>query len=176
MGDAYERELKAILSGDEKALAKMIKTCNEEETEDYLCIRRRPFMVVRAAGSLGIDLVAIWGDLALPIEVKSSKNGVLWFSNSQRLLEQAEMFVNDCSRSGLLPIYAFRLKGVRRDPWRVFALPIQGISGRLGLVQKKLPGPDESTKGNYILRWDEGMKLSKLISYLVELSSPLGSE
>ena len=27
-GDVYERELKALLAGDEKAIAKMIKTCN----------------------------------------------------------------------------------------------------------------------------------------------------
>ncbi|NYT11324.1 MAG: Holliday junction resolvase [Methanomassiliicoccales archaeon] len=173
MGDTYERELKAILSGDEKALKKMIKTCSEEETHGYLSINKRPFMVVRAAGSLGIDLVAIWGDLALPIEVKSSKSGVLWFSNSQRLIEQGEMFIEECSRAGLIPVYAFRLKGYRGDPWRVFALPINEVDGRLGLVQSKLPKPEESNKGNFIMRWENGMKLSKLIEYLVGLSSPL---
>jgi len=176
MGDTYERELKAILSGDEKALTKMVRTCDEEETEGYLSIRKRPFMVVRAAGSLGIDLVAIWGDLALPIEVKSSKNGVLWFSNSQRLLEQGEMFIEECDRCGLVPTYAFRLKGFRGDPWRLFALPSKKVNGRLSLVQRRLPGPDESSKGNYILRWDDGMKLSKLLHYLVELSTPLNGE
>ncbi len=173
MGDAYERELKAILSADEKALAKMLKTCDEEERQGYLSIHKRPFMVVRAAGSLGIDLVAIWGDLALPIEVKSSKNGVLWFSNSQRLLDQADLFTRECSKSGLVPIYAFRLKGYRGDPWRVFALPIRKVEGRLSLIQRILPLPDESSNGNYILRWEGGIKLSKLLSYLTELSSPL---
>lgn len=176
MGDVYERELKAILSGDEKALAKMVKTCNDQETAGYLSIKRRPFMVVRAAGSLGIDLVAIWGDLALPIEVKSSKNGVLWFSNSQRLLEQAEMFVDECSRSGLIPIYAFRLKGFRGDPWRIFALPSEKVSGRLALVQRRIPSPDKSDKGNYIMRWESGLKLSKFLDYLVDLSSPLETD
>lgn len=176
MGDAYERELKAILSGDQNALRKMVKTCDTEETEGYLSITRRPFMVVRAAGSLGIDLVAVWGDLALPIEVKSSKNGVLWFSNTQRLTEQADMFVEECSRAGLIPVYAFRLKGFRGDPWRVFALPSREVRGRLGLIQRRLPGPDESGKGNYILRWEKGMKLSSLLHYLVEISTAVKFE
>jgi Holliday junction resolvase len=176
MGDTYERELKAILSGDDRALMKMVKTCDDEERNGYLSISKRPFMVVRAAGSLGIDLVAIWGDLALPIEVKSSKTNVLWFSNSQRLTEQADLFTEECRRSGLIPIYAFRLKGFRGDPWRVFALPSEDVGGRLSLIQRRLPVPDESTKGNYIMRWDDGMKLSTLIDYLVELSSPLNND
>ena len=176
MGDTYERELKAILTGNEKALSKMTKTCNEEETEDYLSIGRRPFMVVRAAGSLGIDLVALWGNLAFPIEVKSLKGDVLWFSNSQRLVEQGEIFMEECRRTGLIPIYAFRKKGVKGDPWRVFVLPTDNVEGRLGLVQRRLPTPEKSGKGYFIMRWGEGMKLSKLLAYLVDISSPLEGE
>jgi len=169
MGDTYERELKALLSGDEKTLSKMIKTCDEKEKEGYLSIKKRPFMVIRAAGSLGIDLVALWGDLALPIEVKSSKTDVFWFSNSQRTLEQAEIMMEVCSRSGLLPIYAFRLKGARGDPWRIFSLPVEDINGRLALLQEKIPVPDVSEKGNMIMRWQDGMKLSDFIRYLIHL-------
>lgn len=169
MGDTYERELKALLSGDEKTLSRMTKTCDEKEKEGYLSIKKRPFMVIRAAGSLGIDLVALWGDLALPIEVKSSKTDVFWFSNSQRTLEQAEIMMEVCSRSGLLPIYAFRLKGARGDPWRIFSLPVADINGRLALLQEKIPVPDVSEKGNMIMRWQDGMKLSDFIRYLIHL-------
>jgi Holliday junction resolvase len=172
MGDIYERELKALLGGDEKVLTRMIKTCDEREKEGYLSIRKRPFMVVRAAGSLGIDLVALWGDLALPIEVKSSKNDVFWFSNSPRLLEQAKSMTETCSRSGLVPIYAFRLKGVRGDPWRVFSLPVRETEGRLALLQRKVPVPEHSGKGNMIMRWQDGMKLSEFIEYMIHLISP----
>ena len=52
-GDVYERELKALLAGDEKAVAKMVKTCNSMETAAYNNMLREPFLVIRAAGSLG---------------------------------------------------------------------------------------------------------------------------
>ncbi|MFW5914344.1 MAG: Holliday junction resolvase, partial [Thermoplasmatota archaeon] len=171
MADTYERELKGILGAEDKILERMVKTCSDEERNGYLSIRERPFMVVRAAGSLGIDLVAIWGDLALPIEVKSSKNGVLWFSNSPRLLEQADSFCKESTKAGLIPVYAFRRKGVRGDPWRIFTLPVAEARGRLRLVQRRLPTPGESSKGNLIMRWGEGMKLSEFIEYLIVLSS-----
>ena len=51
-GDTYERELKYLLSGDEKAIAKMVKTCDETETQAYGSMKDFPFMVIRAAGSL----------------------------------------------------------------------------------------------------------------------------
>ena len=42
-GDVYERELKALLTGDRKAVAKMVKTCNAWETAAYnLMLRKRP--------------------------------------------------------------------------------------------------------------------------------------
>jgi len=173
MGDVFERELKALLSGDRKALEKMVKTCDEEERRGYLSILNRPFLVIRAAGSLGMDLVAIWGDMALPIEVKSSKTDVLWFSNSQRLIEQAASMREDCKRAGLIPIYAFRLKGQRGDPWRVFSLPMGKADGMIGLVQRKLPVIEESSRGNLIMRWNDGMKLSHFIEYLIKISTPL---
>lgn len=37
-GDTYERELKGLLSGDGKAVAKMVKTCDARETDGYLSL------------------------------------------------------------------------------------------------------------------------------------------
>ena len=34
-GDIYERELKYLLSGDPKVVAKMVKTCDATGTEAY---------------------------------------------------------------------------------------------------------------------------------------------
>ena len=51
-GDVYERELKALLAGDVKAIAKMVKTCNAMETVNYNSMLNDPFLVIRAAGSL----------------------------------------------------------------------------------------------------------------------------
>ena len=47
----YERELLAVLAGDEKGVAAVIKSCTEQEKERMTRIQNRPFLVVRAAGS-----------------------------------------------------------------------------------------------------------------------------
>ena len=55
-GDTYERELKALLAGDKRAVERMVKTCNAMETAAYNTMLLEPFLVIRAAGSLGVDL------------------------------------------------------------------------------------------------------------------------
>ncbi len=172
MGDAFERELKRLLSYEDKAMGTMLKTCDADETRGYRTLDRYPFVVIRAAGSLGVDLVAIRGDLALPIEVKSSATDTLRFSRNQRLTEQADHMRDECLRADLVPIYAFRLKGRRGDPWRIFTLPMDSVEGRLGLIQRRLPTIEENGNGNLIMRWNDGMKLSRFIEYLAFLSKP----
>ena len=165
-GDVYERELKALLTGDRKVVARMVKTCNAWETAAYNLMLRNPFLVIRAAGSLGIDLVAIRWDFAFPIEVKSSSDQVLHFSRSQRLIEQADTMLGECKRCHLVPIYAFRLKGFRGDPWRVFTIPTDHeFKGRHSVLYRRLPKLEVSNSGNYIMRWEEGMKLSDFLLY-----------
>jgi len=171
MGRIFERELKGILRGDEDMLTRVTKTCDDDERESYYRIRERPFMVIRGAGSMGIDLVAIRSDLSLPIEVKSSVNDVLRFSRSEKLAVQAHVMMDDCKRVGLMPIYAFRFKRQRGDAWRIFTLDVGPINGRLKLVYDKLPKVAPSREGNLIMRWHDGMPLSKFIDYLTTLSS-----
>jgi len=166
-GDVYERELKALLAGDNKAIAKMVKTCDALETANYNSMLQDPFLVIRAAGSLGVDLVALRWDFSFPIEVKSSCDRTMHFSRSQRLTEQATSMMENCMRSHVIPIYAMRLKNYRGDPWRLFALPIEEeLRGSMGLLQRKIPKIDVNTNGNYIMRWDDGMKLSEFMSYV----------
>ena len=163
----YERELKGILQADEKILGKVIKGCDSSETEGYLSIRKRPFMVIRAAGSFGVDLVAIRSDFSLPIEVKSSSSRKITFSHSGgRAQEQAERMRAECEKAGLIPIYAFRLKSYRGDAWRIFTLEIEGLEGRSALLHSRIPKIRKSVHGGYIMEWDEGMKLSSFISML----------
>ena len=165
-GDVYERELKALLMGDRKAVARMVKTCNAWETAAYNLMLRNPFLVIRAAGSLGIDLVAIRWDFAFPIEVKSSSDPVMHFSKSQRLVDQADAMLDECTRSHLVPIYAYRLKSVHGDPWRVFTIPSDhDFRGRHSTLYRKMPKLDVSSSGNYIMRWENGMKLSDFLMY-----------
>lgn len=122
-GDVYERELKALLSGEEKAVRNMVKTCDAAERAAYESMTSFPFLVIRAAGSLGVDLVALRWDFSFPIEVKSSDSDVLYMSRSERLKEQAQRMIETCDKSHIIPLYAYRLKGVKGDPWRIFTLP-----------------------------------------------------
>ena len=166
-GEPYERELKGLLSGDEKVIAKMIKTCNPVETAAYQSMFQNPFLVIRAAGSLGVDLVALRWDFSFPIEVKSSAEDVLHFSKSARLIEQAQNMLSECTQSHLVPVYAYRLKSVHGDPWRVFTIPTDHeFKGRSALLYRRIPKFEESAGGNYIMRWENGMKLSDLLSYV----------
>ncbi|MCQ2084613.1 MAG: Holliday junction resolvase [archaeon] len=166
-GDTYERELKYLLSGEPKAITKMVKTCNEEETQAYCSMIDSPFLVIRAAGSLGVDLVALRWDFSFPIEVKSSENDILYMSKTARLIEQAEKMMEECDRSHLIPIYAFRLKGVKGDPWRIFTIPSDySLKGHAKLLKEKIPKLDISKNGNFIMRWNDGMKLSDFLAYI----------
>lgn len=169
-GDLYERELKHLLSGDAAVIEKVIKTCTDQEAEAYRSLVDTPFMVVRAAGSHGVDLIALRWDFSFPIEVKSSGDFVLHFSRNPRLGEQAENMAIECTRSQLLPIYAFRLKksggNVKGDPWRLFCLPVpEDLRGPAGLLQRRIPCMCRGPSGNLIMRWEEGMKLSDFIRY-----------
>ncbi|MDR2866797.1 MAG: Holliday junction resolvase [Methanomassiliicoccaceae archaeon] len=166
-GDRYERELKYLLAGDEKTVKTMIKTCDEAEKRAYSSIADNPFVVIRAAGSFGVDLVALRWDFSFPIEVKSSSDELLRFSKNPRLTEQADKIIEDCKRSSLIPIYAFRLKGYRGDPWRIFSLPLDCVlRGRMGIMQRTIPQIEVNSNGNYMMRWENGMKLSKFIDYM----------
>jgi Holliday junction resolvase len=166
-GDIYERELKYLLTGDKKVIGKMIKTCDEDETSAYNSMFDEPFVVIRAAGSLGVDLVALRWDFSFPIEVKSSAEEIMHFSRNPRLTEQAEKMKNECSKSHLLPVYAFRLKSVRGDPWRIFTLPLEeDLQGNMGLLQRRVPEIRVNDNGNYIMKWSDGMKLSEFIQYM----------
>ena len=166
-GDTYERELKGLLSGDTKVIEKMVKTCDERETRWYRSLIDNPFMVIRAAGSLGVDLVALRWDYSCPIEVTSSSDDTMHFSKNPRLMEQANRMKDDCTSAQLLPIYAFRLKNQKGDPWRLFALPMEcNLKGPMGLLQRHIPPVEMNSNGNFIIRWSDGIKLSELVDYM----------
>lgn len=166
-GDTYERELKYLLSGDSKVISKMVKTCDTNEAESYNLMLRDPFMVVRAAGSLGVDLVALRWDFSFPIEVKSSADDTMHFSKNPRLGEQADKMRDECAQSHVIPIYAYRLKSYRGDPWRIFTIPSESkLRGRSALLRRRIPEFEVTGNGNFIMRWENGMKLSDLLSYM----------
>lgn len=165
----YERELRGVLSGDEEMLASLTKTCTPEERSGYYRILGIPFMVVRAGGSLGIDLIAVRGEVSFPIEVKSSKKSVVYFSDEERLTEQAEQMIYMCTNSGVIPLYAFRLKGERGDKWRIFTLDIPELTKKQRILNNRLPHIETTSHGNYKMDWHKGMALNNFISYLEHL-------
>jgi Holliday junction resolvase len=163
----YERELKNILEGETKTLSKVTKTCNAIEKVNYLKILEKPFAVIRAAGSFGVDLVATRGDISFLTEVKTSNKDILHFSSvGGKLQKQAEMMKEVCEKTKTLPIYAFRTKGQRGDSWRIFSLDLYGLEGRTSIIHKRLPKLKKSKSGNFVMRWNEGMSLSDFIYYL----------
>ena len=106
-------------------------------------------------------------DYSFPIEVKSSENDILYMSKTARLIEQAQKMLDDCDRSHVVPIYAFRLKGVKGDPWRIFTIPSGSeLKGHAAVLKERIPKLDTSRNGNFIMRWNEGMKLSDFLSFI----------
>ncbi len=167
MSSVYERELKGILEGDEKILTKVTKTCSALEKGSYYLTRKKPFIVVRAAGSFGVDLVALRGDISFLMEIKSSNTDTLHFSSVDgKLQRQAEKMQRECEKTKTLPVYGFRLKGHGGDSWRLFTMDIQQLEGRAKILQNRLPKLQRSKSGNFIMRWEEGLPLSDFLMYL----------
>ncbi len=167
-GGTFERELKGILRGDDALLRLATRSCGPEEKQEYEKIKEWPFTVLRAAGSLGIDLVAIRGDVSFPIEVKASKRRTVWLSNNRRTIAQARELLKECSRSHVLPLYAYRLKNSRGDSWRLFTVESVHVTGILERIQRDIPKVSVSKEGHYILRWREGWPLHHFISYMAD--------
>jgi len=166
-GSQYEREFKRILEGEKKVVDKITKTCSLLEKNNYFKIYDKPFVVIRAAGSFGIDLVAIRGDISFLIEIKSSIENTLHFSRvSGKLQRQAEIMRDICIKTKTLPIYAFRLKNYRGDSWRIYTLDLNILEGRLSVLHNRLPKLQKTKNNNYIMRWNDGLPLSNFILYL----------
>lgn len=167
MSSVYERELKGILEGDEKVLSKMTKTCSALEKGNYYLTKQKPFIVVRAAGSFGVDLVALRGDISFLMEIKSSTVDTLHFSSVDgKLQRQAEKMQRECEKTKTLPVYGFRLKGHGGDCWRLFSMEISQLEGRAKILQNRLPKLSRSKNGNFIMRWNDGLPLSDFLMYL----------
>lgn len=165
-GSIYERELANILSGTPNVVEKLAKKLEDGFKTAVHSLSDRPFYVARAAGSLGADLIALRDDFSMVIEVKSSINPTIAFTEASGMRqEQAERLQEKCLKSGLFVIYAYRLKNAPGDPWRMFTLPGQP-KGRMRYLYNFLTNIGTSRNGNYVLKWEDGTPLSKMIDYL----------
>jgi Holliday junction resolvase len=170
----YERELKQLLQGEPEALARYAGQLPESERSVVARIRENPFLVVRAAGSFGFDLVALRREFAFPIEVKSSRRPAIHFTAaSGRAAEQLEFHRKAVSKVGLLVLYAYRRLGQRgADPWRLFTPAAPPGRGRLELIRRRLPAIDSTREGNAVLRWEAGMPLAEFLLLITALLEP----
>lgn len=167
MSVIYEREFKGIVGGDAKVLDAVTAALPEPDRGAYRSTLERPFLVVRAAGSLGADLVALRHDASFLVEVKSSKQGRIHFSDALRLREQIAEIRSQCERSGVLPIYAYRKKGVRgADAWRLFTLPGMRLAGAAATLALTMPPIEKTAQGNDMLNWEAGLPLAKFLAHL----------
>lgn len=181
MASKYEREIRYLLSGREEDVKEMVARVERTDpagARKYRRILDHPFFVLRSAGSLGVDIVALRGEISFPIEVKTANSDRVRMSKSQHIREQAEAYERTCARSGLIPIYAFRRRDMQEhDPWRVYTLKSQALDGdadlaprrgRAGRIYEWIPTADVTDEGNYILYWDKGQPLHELIYRLSE--------
>ncbi len=169
---AYERELKEILQGVPEAVTRYGRTLAPTERAHVGRIVDHPFLVVRAAGSLGFDLVALRSEFSFPLEVKASASDTIRFSAaSGRAAEQLAAHQRAVDRVGLIVLYAYRRVGVRgEDPWRLYAAPGESRPGSLSLLRRRLPPVDRTREGNGVLRWANGLPLSEFLELVFFLT------
>jgi len=174
--DGYERELRSLLSGEPGSVRSYARALPPTERGDFERLIDEPFLVVRGAGSLGLDLVALRREFALPIEVKASSAPVIRFTAAGgRANVQLASHRAVAARAGLTVLYAYRRLGLRgAEPWRVFSAGSGPSRGLLGAACRHLPQVEATREGNGILRWDGGLPLSRFLGRLRYLSSGAG--
>lgn len=173
----YERELRSLLEGERSTLRHYARYLRPEQRRTLERLERGPFLVVRAAGSHGFDLVAMRAGFAFPIEAKASADDVIRFSSaSGRMNEQLDEHLEAAKRGGLVVLYAYRRLGSRdEEPWRLFTPRTDGSKpGRVDFLRKNLPAIDRTREGNGILRWENGMPLCAFLDRLFDLFEPDG--
>ena len=165
-GSTYERELKELLQGDARRVRAYARQLDPSDRSEFEEVIDRPFLVVRAAGSLGFDLVALRREFAFPLEVKASTEATFRFSAaSGRAAEQLAAHREAVQRVGLIVLYAYRRIGLRsEEPWRVFSASRPVSDGLLGVLARRLPPVEATRDGNAILRWETGMRLSRFLT------------
>ncbi len=170
----YERALRSLLSGEPSAVRTYARSLPPEGRPSFERLVREPFLVVRAAGSFGFDLVALRREFAFPIEVKASAEPVIRFTAaSGRASEQLAAHRAAVAKVGLMVIYAYRRLGLRGEEcWRLFLEGSRPNGAVVGYVFQPVPMISRTREGNGILRWEEGMPLSRFVERVHSVLRP----
>jgi hypothetical protein len=177
---AYERELRTLLEGDPSAVRSYARALAPQDRTSFERLIGEPYLVIRGAGSLGFDLVALRREFAFPIEVKASSDDVIRFTAaSGRADAQLAAHRRAVGLVGLTVLYAYRRLGLRsQESWRVFLAGELPATGILRIVCRGLPPVSTTREGHGILRWNEGMPLSQFLykaRYLMERPTPVAA-
>jgi len=162
----YERELRTLLEGDPAAVRGYTRSLPPGARAEFERLIETPYLVIRGAGSLGFDLVAMRRDFAFPIEVKASSEATIRFTSaSGRANAQLAAHRKAVERVGLTVLYAYRRLGLRgEEAWRVYVAGTIPPSGILATICRRLPPVNTTREGNGILRWEEGQPLSEFLA------------
>ncbi|MGA7922481.1 MAG: Holliday junction resolvase [Thermoplasmata archaeon] len=173
---AYERELKDLLQGESSAVTRYARGLPPDRRPGIARLTEAPFLVIRGAGSLGFDLIALRNALAFPLEVKASRSDTIRFSSaSGRAATQLAAHRAAVERVGLFVLYAYRRVGLRDgETWRLFVAAAPPRDGRLAVLRRWLPPVDATAQGNAVLRWADGMPLSEFLEKLEFLTARPG--
>jgi hypothetical protein len=168
---SYERELRTLLEGEPSAVRAYCRGLLPESRPRFERLITEPFLVIRGAGSLGFDLVALRREFAFPLEVKASSENVIRFTAaSGRADAQLAAHRAAVGRVGLTVLYAYRRLGRRPDEsWRIFLASPVPEWGVLKFLCRRLPPVSTTREGHGILRWDEGMPLSRFLDQVHSL-------
>lgn len=168
---AYERELRNLLEGQPEAVRSYARSLPPGERPRFERLIDHPFLIIRAAGSLGFDLVALRREFAFPLEVKASAGPVIHFSAAGgRANAQLASHRKAVARVGLTVLYAYRRVGLRgSETWRIFIAGAVPETGVLRYVCRLLPPVAQTPEGNGVLRWEEGQPLSQFLVRVHEL-------
>lgn len=163
-----------MLEGKPEAVRTYARSLPPDERSEFERLIDQPFLIIRAAGSLGFDLVALRREFAFPLEVKASSESVIRFSAaSGRANLQLEAHRKAVARVGLTVLYAYRRLGLRgEEAWKIFIAGELPPTGILGVVCRRLPPVNQTPEGNGILRWEEGMPLSRFLYQVRFLLGP----
>ncbi|MGB6443345.1 MAG: hypothetical protein WBF81_08625 [Thermoplasmata archaeon] len=177
---AYERELRTLLEGEPGAVRSYARALAPEARPSFERLVGEPFLVIRGAGSLGFDLVALRREFAFPLEVKASSEDVIRFTAaSGRADAQLAAHRRAVGRVGLTVLYAYRRLGRHPgEPWRMFLASELPAYGVLRAVCRRLPPVSTTREGHGILRWEEGMSLSRFLEgvrFLMERPAPVAA-
>ena len=152
MSAIYERELKNIFYNTYEYVSN-----TKKEQHDHL--KKMNVGIIRGAGSLGIDLIAIRNGKCLAIEVKSSKRKAVYFSSDQRVIKQYNDYVDLTDYCNIPILYMLRKKNLREEKWEVFRLDSKYSLEYFSWV----PTIPKTPSGHPFLAQNAGLNLSDFI-------------